>query len=237
MSRKCIIVAVTLVAGGWLQYASAAGCGDADKPCTEPVAAQAACPGSSVSAAGCPGSAAAASGGCPGAGASSGGCPGSSSAASACPASAAAAGCPHARAASCPHSGCDQCPVSKARCPISGKPADKEQAVDYKGGKVYLCCGGCPAPFKEDTAKFAAKANHQLITTGQARLARCPLSGRPLNPETVLEIGGVEVAFCCNGCKGRASELEGDEQIVLVFGDVPFARGFQVRKAQTVGVH
>lgn len=52
------------------------------------------------------------------------------------------------------------------KCPVSGKKAIEAQAVDYKGGKVYFCCPGCPPAFKKDTAKFAAKANHQLVGTG-----------------------------------------------------------------------
>jgi hypothetical protein len=145
--------------------------------------------------------------------------------------------CPVAKVSSCPHAGSDECPVAKAKCPISGKPADKEQSVEYKAGKVYLCCGGCPQPFKKNTAKFAAKANHQLVVTGQARLVRCPLTGRPLDADTVLQVSGVDVAFCCNGCKGKASKAEGDEQIALVFNDEAFTKGFEAKKSEPAQVH
>ena len=65
----------------------------------------------------------------------------------------------------------------KATCPVSGKAAVEDKTVAYKGGKVYLCCGGCPAAFEKDTAKYATKANAQLIATGQATQTKCPLSG------------------------------------------------------------
>ena len=30
---------------------------------------------------------------------------------------------------------------------------------DYKGRRYFFCCGGCPAAFKADPAKFAKKEN------------------------------------------------------------------------------
>jgi len=120
----------------------------------------------------------------------------------------------------------------KAKCPISGKPAQKSAAVDYKGGKVYFCCPGCPGAFKKDTAKYAAKANHQLAITGQAKLVKCPVAGRDLNPATAIDVAGVKVCFCCGGCKGKATKVSGDEQIELIFNDKAFAKGFKVAEAK-----
>jgi YHS domain-containing protein len=117
----------------------------------------------------------------------------------------------------------------KATCPVSGKPAKESAAVDYKGGKVYFCCGGCPAAFEKDTAKFAAKANQQLVATGQAKQIGCPFSGRKLNPDTATKIGDVDVCFCCNNCKGKATAASGDEQINLVFADKSFDKGFKTK--------
>ena len=118
----------------------------------------------------------------------------------------------------------------KASCPISGKAALEDKTADYKGGKVYFCCGNCPDAFKKDTAKYATKANHQLAATGQATEVKCPLSGGKLNPDTAVEVSGVKVTFCCNNCKGKVSEAKGDEQIDLVFKDAPFDKGFEIKK-------
>jgi YHS domain-containing protein len=118
----------------------------------------------------------------------------------------------------------------KADCPVSGKPAVQEHAVDYKGAKVYFCCPKCPPAFEKDTAKFAAKANHQLVVTGQATEVKCPLTGRPLNEETAIDVDGAKVAFCCNNCKGKAEKAKGDEQINLIFNDKAFDQGFKVAK-------
>ncbi len=119
-----------------------------------------------------------------------------------------------------------------AKCPVSGKDAVKTSAVDYKGAKVYFCCENCPAAFKKDTAKFASKANAQLVSTGQAKEVKCPLTGNKLNPEQTVEIAGVKVSFCCGNCKGKAAGASGDAQVDLVFADTPFGKGFEVAKAE-----
>ena len=118
------------------------------------------------------------------------------------------------------------------KCFVAGKVVKIADAksIDYKGGKVYVCCGGCQGKFTKDTAKYAAKANHQLVATGQAKLVKCPIAGRALNPATKISVAGVNVCFCCNGCKGKASKAKGDAQIDLVFNDKAFAKGFEVVK-------
>ena len=118
----------------------------------------------------------------------------------------------------------------KATCPVSGKAADESTVVEYKGAKVHLCCPGCVEPFKNDTAKFAAKANHQLVVTKQAKLVKCPFTGGKLNPETAIEVGGVKVCFCCNKCQGKVTKASADEQVQMVFGDEAFAKGFEIKK-------
>ncbi len=119
---------------------------------------------------------------------------------------------------------------SKMTCPVSGKAADESTSVEYQGAKVYLCCPGCVEPFKKDTAKFAAKANQQLVATKQAKQVKCPLTGGKLNPETAIEVAGVKACFCCNNCKGKVTKASADEQTQLVFGEKAFAKGFEIKK-------
>jgi YHS domain-containing protein len=115
------------------------------------------------------------------------------------------------------------------KCPISGKAAVKEAAVDYKGGKVYFCCEGCPAAFKKDPAKFAAKANEQLVGTGQAKQVACPLSGQKVDAEVAAKVEGIEVHFCCTGCQGKVEKAASDdERREMVFGDKAFDKGYKV---------
>ena len=121
----------------------------------------------------------------------------------------------------------------KATCIVAGnKPAKQDKTADYKGGKVYFCCDNCPKAFAANTAKFATKANQQLVATGQTTQAKCPLSGGKLNPDASLEVGGAKVGFCCNNCKGKVAEAKGDAQAELVFSDAAFTKaGFEVKKA------
>ena len=122
----------------------------------------------------------------------------------------------------------DKAPGKDVKCPVSGKPIDSSKFVEYNGGKVYFCCPGCPGPFKENTAKYATKANRQLVQTEQMVQVKCPLTGKDTNPATAIDVGGVKVAFCCNNCKGKVAKAEGDEQLDLVFGDAPLKKGFKI---------
>ena len=121
-------------------------------------------------------------------------------------------------------------PLAGIKCPVSGKAIKAASFAKHNGGKVYFCCDNCPKAFAAKKSKFAAKANHQLVATGQAKLVKCPLLGKKLNPATKISIAGVNVCFCCNGCKGKAGKAKGDAQIALVFNDKAFAKGFKISK-------
>lgn len=114
------------------------------------------------------------------------------------------------------------------KCPISGK-AVTPNSVDYKGGKVYFCCENCPKAF--DAKKHATKANAQLVATGQAKQAKCPLSGGPLNPDTAITVDGAKVSFCCEKCQGKVKAAKEAEAAELVFSDKAFEKAeFKVGK-------
>ena len=114
-------------------------------------------------------------------------------------------------------------------CVVAGnKPAKAGTEVDYKGGKVFFCCMNCPKAFAKDTAKFAEKANIQLVVTKQAKQVKCPMTGKDVNPEVKVKVAGVDVNFCCEGCQGKVSEAKGAEQVTLIFADKPFDKAFKV---------
>jgi YHS domain-containing protein len=117
-----------------------------------------------------------------------------------------------------------------AKCPVSGKDAIETSSSEYRGANVYFCCEGCPDAFAADTKKYAAAANAQLVQTKQATQTKCPLTGGKINKDTAIKVGEVEVAFCCNNCKGKASGKSGAEQVDLVFNDTAFDKGFEVKK-------
>ena len=119
--------------------------------------------------------------------------------------------------------------LTNAKCPIAGGAANAETSVDYKGGKVYFCCGGCDKTFKENTAAYAAKANHQLVVTGQAKQIACPLAGEPIDAKVTAKVDGATVAFCCAHCRESVEALADDAaRIEMLFNDAAFAKGFKV---------
>lgn len=116
------------------------------------------------------------------------------------------------------------------KCPVSGAAAKADKTVEFNGGKVQFCCDNCPKAFSADTAKYATKANAQLIQSGQAKQVKCPLSGGKLNPDTKVSVAGVDVQFCCNMCKGKVTAAKDDAQLALVFSNDAFKKGFEVAK-------
>ncbi len=119
--------------------------------------------------------------------------------------------------------------LSNAKCPVAKKkPAQAGQHVEYNGATVYFCCGNCKKAFSKDPAKFAARANAQLVATKQAKQKCCPLTGGKLNGSTVITVAGAKVCFCCNNCKGKAVAKQGDEQVDFVFGEKAFKKAFKV---------
>ncbi|MBL4886833.1 MAG: hypothetical protein JKY95_20195 [Planctomycetaceae bacterium] len=115
-----------------------------------------------------------------------------------------------------------KCPVAKTKAAVAG------QFVEYKGAKVFLCCGNCKKAFAKDPEKFASRANAQLVATKQAKQLCCPLTGGKLNGATVITVAGAKVCFCCNNCKGKVEGAEGDAQVDLVFGKAAFKKAFKV---------
>jgi hypothetical protein len=117
-----------------------------------------------------------------------------------------------------------------AKCPVTGEAVSKEASIDYKGGKLCFCCAGCIAKFKEDTAKYQAKANEQLVITGQAKQVRCPCGGKP-NPSTKMKVCGIDVCFCCEKCQGKVKSASADKQCEMVFVK-GFDKAFAVTQAK-----
>ena len=112
-------------------------------------------------------------------------------------------------------------------CPVSGRAASLEHSMEYCEATIYFCCPNCEARFIENTDDFAAKANHQLVQTGQAHQVKCPLSGREYKAEHTADVGGMSINMCCSGCVRRTNDLDDDGAFALVFGE-GFEKGFVI---------
>jgi hypothetical protein len=110
--------------------------------------------------------------------------------------------------------------ATDATCPVSGEACDPGASTDFGGGKVWFCCEKCLDAFKGDSAKFAAKAHQQMVSTGQLVQKGCPFSGGPVKPGTQISIGAAEVGFCCPGCKGKVEKASPEDQVTMVFGKI-----------------
>ena len=111
------------------------------------------------------------------------------------------------------------------------RPASKDHAVDYRDGKVYFCCKGCPTKFAKDKAKYATLANEQLVSTGQYTQKACPFSGGAVDEEKTVKINGQEVQFCCGNCVKKVNDAGDDKaKAELVFSDKSFEKGFEKAK-------
>ena len=54
-------------------------------------------------------------------------------------------------------------------CPVLGGNVDKKVFVDYQGKRIYFCCQGCDATFKQNPEKFMKEAQEKGIT-----FEKCP---------------------------------------------------------------
>ena len=113
------------------------------------------------------------------------------------------------------------------RCIIMPRKAISEKfSVDYLGHRVFFCCKRCQMSFSENPERYAAKANHQLVATGQVTQRACPFSGKPFLHDASTDVGGVSVKFCNQQCNSKVAQAEPAKQLEMVFGDQPFKQGF-----------
>jgi YHS domain-containing protein len=110
----------------------------------------------------------------------------------------------------------------KATCPVSGRPAIEKAVLEMPkgGGKVYFCCENCPKAYKADPEKFALKINRQLLETGQVVQVACPISGQPVNEETLQEVGQAKAGFCCENCLAKFTAASDDKKLEIMFADL-----------------
>jgi YHS domain-containing protein len=111
-------------------------------------------------------------------------------------------------------------------CVVAPKAATLDKSAKYKEGQVYFCCGNCQGKFNSEPAKFATKANHQLVASKQYEQKNCPLTGKAVDAAQKTKVGEVEVAFCCGNCKGAVEKQEGDKKLEMVFADKAFDKNF-----------
>jgi YHS domain-containing protein len=115
----------------------------------------------------------------------------------------------------------------KATCPVSGKPAGESHVVELKNGdKVYFCCDNCPKEFKKNPKKYDLQVKRQLVETGQVVQVACPVTGKPVSKDHMVEVGTTKVGFCCEKCEGKYTAASDEDKLKMLFATKDFNQGF-----------
>jgi YHS domain-containing protein len=83
-------------------------------------------------------------------------------------------------------------------CPIMGGPVNSSIYADANGKRVYFCCGGCPATFRKDPAKYIAKLEKDGVTLEKTPAA-APASKQPGDAAAIPATGHATMG-CGDGC-------------------------------------
>jgi YHS domain-containing protein len=121
-----------------------------------------------------------------------------------------------------------------ARCPVTGERVSEEVSIDYMGGKLYFHSAECIGKFRANKTEYEAKANAQLVVTGQFKQVRCALCGDEFALGIRTKICGVDVRFCSAECAKKVRRASADQRAELVFGK-GFDKGFATRQEMTAG--
>lgn len=119
--------------------------------------------------------------------------------------------------------------MSTVKCLIAdNKNIVEVSGVDYLEGKVYFCCESCQDEFRANPAKYAQRANQQLVETGQYIQKACPFSGKDVDPELSLEIDGLSIGVSSSNYLDIVkSAADDDVRAELVFNPESFEMGFK----------
>ena len=121
--------------------------------------------------------------------------------------------------------------LKNVKCFMMGEEVSDEFFAEYMGAKVYFCCESCIEEFNEETEKYAAEANMQLVSTKQFTQTGCPMSGGKVKDGTHIKVGDTKVGFCCPNCKAKVEGAEDTEaKMKLVFNKDAFKKGFKKTK-------
>ena len=117
--------------------------------------------------------------------------------------------------------------LTDEKCVVDPKRSANEKfAADYRGGKVYFCCGGCLKSYQANPAKFSTQANLQLVSTKQFTQTKCPITDGDTDESKTVSVGGQEVALCCGSCQEQVAAASKKERVAMIFDDAVFEKSF-----------
>ncbi|MHC4859986.1 MAG: efflux RND transporter periplasmic adaptor subunit [Planctomycetota bacterium] len=108
-------------------------------------------------------------------------------------------------------------PVVAEACPVMGNEPVPDVYADHDGYRVFFCCAGCPARFREEPEKYMEKLERMgalpertegadfTVPEGLVPVVakECPVMGGEPRPEVYADYKGHRFFFCCGGCTKR----------------------------------
>ena len=87
-------------------------------------------------------------------------------------------------------------------CPVMGGKINKDQYIDVKGKRIYVCCKGCIATIKKDPDKYIKKLEASGVKIQELKKqTTCPvMKGRPIKKSLFADVRGKRIYVCCGGC-------------------------------------
>ena len=91
---------------------------------------------------------------------------------------------------------------SQTTCPVTGDEIDKKFYADYKGKRIYFCCGNCAAEFKKDPAGYVKKLTDEGVTLQNTPKPQtmCPVMNAKIDKKLFVDHQNKRVYFCCSHC-------------------------------------
>ena len=103
-------------------------------------------------------------------------------------------------------------PKVQEKCPLTGKPIDAKVTSDKGGQKVAFCCTKCRAKYEADPDKYKEKVAASFT---YKEMAKCPITGKPVDVSIKLDTDKGPVYFCCKGCpkEYKANEAKYEDKV------------------------
>jgi YHS domain-containing protein len=92
--------------------------------------------------------------------------------------------------------------IVQVACPFTGKKINEEAKAEVAQADVHFCCKNCLAKFEKasDDEKLKLVFSQAALKKGFTSQTKCPVSGKDIDPEHVVEYKGEKVYFCCPNC-------------------------------------
>jgi YHS domain-containing protein len=63
-------------------------------------------------------------------------------------------------------------PKPQTLCPVLGGNIDQKVYTDHQGNRIYFCCQGCDAEFRQNPEKYMKKLQEQGVTLEKSPAAK-----------------------------------------------------------------